>query len=190
MFRLARILIIPASLILLLSTPSSASPQEGNSPKPSPEMVRLSDLIAGEYTVVETHHPRPGGTEWTATGTASYRPGPDGLSVLERYDSRGPRGAFSAIAVLWWDAAASRFRHFECESGESCAVVEDTGAWDGEAIVFTRQIERQGRRIALEGAGTDFTHPSDIVITTDFSVEGGAKTRTMTIRYTRVRRDS
>lgn len=184
-----RFLIVAGALVLALGTPCITPAQPSNPIAPSAEMQRLAASIVGEYTVIETHHPRPGGTEWTATGTASYEMGPDRLSVLERYNSQGPRGAFSAIAAIWWDTAAGRFRHFECESGEECGVVDDSGVWDGQAIVFTRQIEHQGRRIALEER-YDFTRPSEIVISTEFSVEGGPKTRTMTITYRRVRSNS
>src|SRR5512143_3582029 len=75
------------------------------SPTPSPEMQRLSNLIVGTFDIVEKHHARPGAAEWQASGVATYRLGPDGLSVVEDYRSRGPQGEFSAVAVLWWDPA-------------------------------------------------------------------------------------
>ncbi len=156
-------------------------------PAPSPEMRRLSYLIVGTFDVVEKHHGRPGASEWQATGTASYRPGPDGLSVVEDYRSTGPRGAFSAVAVLWWDPEACAFRHFECESGEPCGVVDDKGAWDGEAIVFTRQMDRQGRKIVLEER-YDFSKPDTIVITSRASIDGAPPMTGMTITYTRASR--
>ena len=155
------------------------------SPGPSPEMQRLSNLIVGTFDVVEKHHGRPGAAEWQATGTANYRPGPDGLSVIEDYRSTGRHGAFSAVAVLWWDPEARAFRHFECESGDPCGVVDDKGAWDGEAIVFTRQMDRQGRKIVLEDR-YDFSRPGTIVITSRASVDGAPPMTGMTITYTRV----
>ncbi len=152
--------------------------------QPAPEMQRLSSLIIGDYTVVETHHARPGRAEWTAIGTASYRPGPDAMSIVEDYRSNGPQGAFAAVAIVWWDAGASAFRHFECESGDPCALIDDRGAWDGQAIVFTRQFERQGRKIVYEER-YDFADAKGIAITADFSIDGGPKTRSMTIAYVR-----
>ncbi len=157
------------------------------SPVPPPEMQRLSTLIVGTFDVVEKHHARPGTPEWQASGTATYRPGPDGLSVVEDYRSTGPQGTFTAVAVVWWDVEARAFRHFECESGEACGVVDDKGAWDGEAIVFVRQMERQGRKIALEER-YDFSRADTIVITSRASINGAAPMTGMTITYTRVNR--
>jgi hypothetical protein len=174
------------SLAVLLAVPVRA---QRPAPVASPEMQRLSNLIVGTFDVVEKHHARPGGAEaeWQATGTATYRPGPDGLSVVEDYRSTGRQGAFSAVAVLWWDPETRAFRHFECESGDPCGVVDDKGAWDGEAIVFTRQMDRQGRRIVLEER-YDFSRPDTIVITSRASVDGGPPMTGMTITYTRASR--
>lgn len=169
---------------VLLAAPVRA---QRPSPVPSPEMRRLSNLIVGTFDVVERHHGRPNAAEWQAAGTASYRPGPDGLSVVEDYRSTGPRGAFSAIAVLWWDPEARAFRHFECESGDPCGMVDDKGAWDGEAIVFTRNMDRQGRRIVLEER-YDFSRPDTIVITSRASVDGAPPMTGMTITYTKASR--
>ena len=172
------------AMALVLAAPVHA---QRPSSVPSPEMQRLSNFIVGTFDVVEKHHGRPGAMEWEATGTASYRPGPDRLSVIEDYRSTGPQGAFSAVAVLWWDPEARVFRHFECESGDPCGVVDDKGAWDGEAIVFTRQMERQGRKIVLEER-YDFSTPDTIVITSRASVDGAPPMTGMTITYTRASR--
>ncbi len=173
------------ALTFLLAVPVRA---ERPSPAPQPEMLRLSTLILGTFEVLEKHHGRPGAAEWQAAGTATYRPGPDGLSVVEDYRSSGPRGPFAAVAVLWWDAEARAFRHFECESGDPCGLVDDKGAWDGDAIVFTRQMERQGRKILLEER-YDFSMPNMIVITSRASVDGAPPMTGMTITYTRVNGD-
>lgn len=178
LIHLANVPVISVVVLLSAGVPSARAEQ------PAPEMQRLSSLILGDYTVVETHHARPGRAEWTATGTASYRPGPDAMSIVEDYRSNGPQGAFAAVAVLWWDTGASAFRHFECESGDPCALIDDRGAWDGQAVVFTRHFERQGRKIVYEER-YDFADAKGIVITADFSIDGGPKTRSMTITYVR-----
>lgn len=170
-----------------LAAPAHAQQVAAPAPAPSPEMQRLSRLIAGDFTVVEKHHARPGSAEWLARGTASYVPGPDGCSIVEDYRSNGPRGAFRAVAVLWWDPQAAAFRHFECESGEPCAVVEDKGVWQGQAVVFTRSIERQGKKIALEER-YDFAREGQLIVTASYSVDGGPPVTGMTITYTRTSR--
>ncbi len=170
-------------VLLLLSTPAAG--QAPPDPRgPTPEMQQLAKAIVGTYRIVERHHARPGGAEWVAQGTATYTLGPDGKSVLEQYSSDGPRGKFSAIAVIWWDAKAGAFKHLECESGESCAVVDDAGKWEGSAVVFRRQLEDQGRKVQAQEC-YDFVRPDSIEITSRFSIDGGPLTTSMTITYTR-----
>ena len=163
----------------------AAGQQTAQRPKPSAEMERLTKALAGEYTVVERHHARPGAAEWSITGTARYRPGPDGLSVVEEYESNNPRGPFTAIAVLWWDAALGGFKHFECETGEPCHVLDDAGRWDGDSLVFTREMERQGKKYRLETRYDLGKAPAEATYTTRVSVDGAQPITTMTISYVR-----
>jgi hypothetical protein len=151
--------------------------------QPAPEMQRLSTALVGDYDVVETHHARPGVPEWSITGTARYRPGPDGLSVVEEYQSNKPRGPFSAIAVLWWDAELEVFKHFECETGDPCGIVPDTGRWDGDSVVFTREAERNGKKLRLEARYDLGGAPAAATYTTRVFVNGGVPITTMTITY-------
>ncbi len=172
------------AVVSLLSGPAAAQvPPEPRGP--SPEMERLATLVVGTYKIVERHHARPGGTEWVAQGTATYTPGPDGKSVLEQYASDGPRGTFSAIAVIWWDAKAGVFKHLECETGESCGVVDDAGTWEGSALVFRRQFEYQGRKVQAEDR-YELARPGSLEVTSRFSIDGGPLTTAMTISYARL----
>lgn len=184
MKRLAHVPVVGALFVLMTVAPSPAALGQPQT-TPSPEMQRLSKAIVGTFTVVETHHARPGGSEWTARGTATYAEGPDRMSVVEDYRSTGPRGPFSAVAVVWWDAEAGAFRHFECESGEACGVVDDKGAWEEQAVVFVRHLVRQDRKIRYEER-YDFSRADTIVITASLSVDGGPLVTGMTITYTRV----
>lgn len=165
---------------------ATGSGQQAPAPaQPSLEMQRLSRALVGDYHVVETHHARPGAAEWSITGTARYRPGPDGFSVVEEYQSNNPRGPFTAIAVLWWDADLRAFKHFECETGEPCGIVPDTGRWDGDSVVFTREAERNGRKLRLEARYDLGKAPAEATYTTRVFIDGGAPITTMTITYAR-----
>ena len=152
---------------------------------PAPEMQRLSQALVGDYDVVETHHARPGTPEWSITGSARYRLGPDAASVVEEYESNNPRGPFSAVAVLWWDAELAVFRHFECETGDPCGVVPDTGRWDGDSVVFTREAERNGKKLRLEARYDLGKAPAQATYTTRVFIDGGEPITTMTITYAR-----
>ena len=175
-------LLLPV-LIALAFTAVSPLPQTPHAP--APEMQRFLKGLVGEYTLTETHHARPGNPEWSISGTASYRPGPDGMSVIEQYQSNNPKGPFTAVAVLWWDASLEAFKHFECETGEPCGVVDDVGRWDGNAVVFTREVERQGRKYRLE-ARYDLSHsPAVLTYTTVVIPAGADPITTMTISYRR-----
>ena len=146
---------------------------------------RLADRLVGNYTLTETHHARPGSPEWSISGTASYRSGPDGMSVIEEYQSDNPKGPFTAIAVLWWDDSRGVFKHFECETGEPCGVVDDTGRWDGDSVIFAREIERQGRKYRLEARYDLSNAPRALIYTTVVTPAAGSPMTTMTITYRR-----
>jgi len=165
---------------------AAGSGQQAPAPaQPAPEMQRLSQALVGDYDVVETHYARPGASEWSITGTARYRSGPDGLSVVEEYQSNNPRGPFSAIAVLWWDAELGVFKHFECETGDPCGIVPDTGRWDGDSVVFTRELERNGKKLRLEARYGLGKAPAEATYTTSVFIDGGSPITTMTIIYAR-----
>ncbi|HSK09065.1 MAG TPA: hypothetical protein VK911_05790 [Vicinamibacterales bacterium] len=173
-------------LVLSCGVALAQQPPAPPRPAPTPEMERLSKLIVGDYAVRETHHARPGRPEWSIEGTASYRPGPDGLSVVEEYRSNNPHGPFSAIAVMWWDVERGAFRHFECETGQACDIPDELGSWEGEAVVFRRTLERQGRKIALE-TRFDFGQPSaPLVYSVRYSLDGAAPVTNLTIRHEKI----
>ena len=143
-------------LFTVLTTAASALPRPAQPPTPPPEMQRLADRLVGNYTLTETHHARPGSPEWSISGTASYRSGPDGMSVIEEYQSDNPKGPFTAIAVLWWDDSRGVFKHFECETGEPCGVVDDTGRWDGDSVIFAREIAPKRTSVAPKCSSAPF----------------------------------
>lgn len=155
-------------------------------PAPAVELSRLSKALVGEYTVLERHHATPrNATEWSITGSARYRPGPDGLSIVEEYESNNPRGPFTAIAILWWDPRLGAFKHFECETGEPCGVVDDVGRWEGETVVFVRDLERQGTKYRFEARYDVSKAPAEVTYSTIVRPEGAAPITTMTVSYKR-----
>lgn len=166
------------------TTPAAQAPQQVAATFPSHEMARFAQLVVGRYKVTETHHARPGRPEWAIEGTSTYRLGPNG-SVVEDYQSNNPRGVFTAVAVLWWDAARSAIKHFECETWGGCSVVEDEGRWQGDVLVFAGEVERQGRKVRLE-KHYDFSKPGTFVYRECAAVDGGPLTTLMTITHTRL----
>ncbi len=164
---------------------TGSGPQAAAPAGPAPEMQRLTKALVGDYDVIETHHAHPGAPEWSITGSARYRPGPDAVSVVEEYESNNPRGPFSAIAVLWWDAELAVFKHFECETGEPCGIVPDTGRWDGDSVVFTREAERNGKKLRTEARYDLGRAPAQATYRTRVFIDGGGPITTMTITYTR-----
>src|SRR5579864_5520520 len=64
--------------------------------KPAPEITRLIKMFSGTWTAAEKVEPGPMAPKGaSATGTATFRPGPGGMSLIEEYDSpHGSMGPF------------------------------------------------------------------------------------------------
>src|ERR1700680_199174 len=88
-----------------------------NVAKPIPPMEKLIRALAGEWSTDETYEPSdlvPNGG--TGHSRDSYRVGPAGLSLIEKYHSEGAAGKSWGIGVIWWDEKAQGFHFLWCDS--------------------------------------------------------------------------
>jgi len=61
--------------------------------KPAPEMQKLSKIVVGTWSTTEKHEPSPWAPKGaTGKGTAVFKNGPGGLSVIEEYKSSSNHG--------------------------------------------------------------------------------------------------
>src|SRR5215470_10615770 len=80
--------------------------------KPSPEMQKLSKIVVGTWSTTEKMEPAPLAPKGASgKGTATFKNGPGGLSLIQDYKSSGTMGSFTGHGVMWWDPQACGFLH-------------------------------------------------------------------------------
>jgi hypothetical protein len=152
-------------------------------PKPSPEIQKLSKMVVGTWSTSEKHEPSPWAPKGAAgKGTAVFKNGPAGLSVIQDYKSSSGMGSFTGHGVMWWDAKAGGYKGVWCDSA-GC----DSGGvakWEGSNLVETDESEMMGQKMAMKFTWSDIT-PNSYTLTIDGGPPGGELKRMMTIKYTR-----
>jgi len=155
--------------------------------KPSPEMEKLSKMVVGTWSTTETMEP----SQWapkgaTGKGTAVFKKGPGGLSLVQDYKSSGDMGSFAGHGVMWWDAQAGGFKGIWCDSmtPTGCAVHKGLAKWDGNNLVGADETEMMGQKVAMKNTWSDTT-PNSFTLTMEGGPPGGEMKRMMTIKYTR-----
>jgi hypothetical protein len=153
--------------------------------KPSAEMEKLSKMLVGTWSTTEKHEPSPWAPKGaTGKGTAVFKSGPGGLSLVQDYKSSGTMmGSFSGHGVMWWDAKAGGYQGLWCDPG-GCEVGKGVAKWEGNNLVGTDESEMMGQKMAMKESWTDIT-PNSFTFVMDGGPPGGEMKRMMTIKYTR-----
>jgi hypothetical protein len=158
--------------------------------KPGPEMEKLKKTFLGTWRTTEKHEPSmwmpKGGT---GKGTATYKLGPGGLSLIEDYRSSSSMGGkFMGHGVIWWDDKEKGYKSIWCDnmSPGGCEVSRGVGRWEGNAIMFDNETEmgEQKMKMTMKEVITDIT-PKGFTFTMDMGPTGGEIKRVMTIKYAR-----
>jgi hypothetical protein len=131
---------------------------------PAPQMEKLIDALAGEWSTVETYEasdtmPKGG----TGHSRDSYRAGPARLSLIEEYHGDGDAGKAWGAGVIWWDSAVQGSHFVWCDTyalDRGCRVSSEVGRWDGEDFVQTDMREVSGKRVFQKEVWSDLTSNS------------------------------
>ena len=102
----------------------------------APEMERLIKLYRGtwEYTETYSKSPRlPNGGENTGIYTSDL--GPGGMSIVNRFHSKGPAGDSEGLLVMTWDPKEKAYKAYAFGSDFQGALVE-TGQFEGDTLIF------------------------------------------------------
>jgi uncharacterized protein DUF1579 len=156
--------------------------------KPSPEMQELSKMVVGTWSSAEKQEPSPWAPKGaTGKGTAVFKNGPGGLSVIQDYKSSSGMGGFAGHGVLWWDAQARGYKGIWCDSMTpgGCQISKGLAKWDGNNLVGTDESEMMGQKVAMKETWTDIT-PNSFTFVMEGGPPGGEMKRMMTIKYTRM----
>ena len=155
--------------------------------KPSPMMQKLSKMMIGTWSTSEKHEPSPWAPNGaTGKGTAVFKHGPGGLSLLEDYRSTSGLGTFAGHGVIWWDDKAGGYKSTWCDSmtPAGCEVSNGLAKWEGDSLVGTNDTEMMGQKFTLKETWSDIT-PNSFTFSMDGGAPGGEMKHMMTIKYTR-----
>ncbi|MGI9103260.1 MAG: DUF1579 family protein [Terriglobales bacterium] len=165
---------------------SSEKPAAGmQMPKPSPEMQKLTKMMAGTWNTAEKMEPMMGMPASEGKGTATFTRGPGGLSLIQNYSSQGSMGKFSGHGVSYWDDKAKAYSGLWCDSMTpgGCANA-GTSKWEGDKLVGTMEMDMGGKKETMRMTYSDIK-PDSMLFTMESSENGGPMKKTGTIEYTR-----
>ena len=71
-------------------------------PQPTAEMQRLTNMLAGRWSIRQDFEPRVGLSKGrVGQGTEGWRPGPGSLSLMEEIQTRVGDREFSGLGLIW-----------------------------------------------------------------------------------------
>lgn len=134
-----------AGLQRMQAKSAAARPQRSN----APEMERLIKLYRGtwEYTETYSKSPQlPNGGENTGIYTSEL--GPGGMSIVNRFHSKGPVGDFEGLLVMTWDAKEKAYKVYVFGNESPGALVE-TGQFEGDTLIFRANFNMGEKSIPI-----------------------------------------
>lgn len=155
-------------------------------PKPSPEMQKLSKMLAGKWTAVTKTEPMGGMPGGEAKGEATFSRGPGGLSLIEDFKSEGGGfGSFRGHGVTYWDDKEKNYTGMWCDSMTPTGCSNGgTSKWDGDKIVgFMEMPDEKGQVQKYRMTYADIK-PDSVTFTME-APDGSNYKPMMTIVYTR-----
>jgi Protein of unknown function (DUF1579) len=155
-------------------------------PKPSPEMQKMTKMLAGKWTaVVKTEAMGPGMPAGEAKGDATFTRGPGGLSLIEEFHSTGAMGAFRGHGVTYWDDKAKNYTGVWCDTMTPSGCGNGgTSKWEGDKIVGFMEMPDEKGQIQKYRMTYGDIKPDSVTFTME-APDGGNYKPMMTIVYTR-----
>jgi hypothetical protein len=115
----------------------------------APEMERLIKLYRGTWEFTEAYSKSPAfpnGAENTGIYTSEL--GPGGMSIVNRFHSKGPAGEFEGLLVMTWDAREKAYKAYVFGNDFPGALVE-TGQFEGDTLVFRANLSMGEKSIPI-----------------------------------------
>ncbi|MGH9630088.1 MAG: DUF1579 family protein [Bryobacteraceae bacterium] len=163
----------------------SKEPAASEMPKPTPaaEMKELTSL-AGTWSVEEIHEPSPWLPEGgTGKGTANFRLGPGGFSVMLDYKSEsGVMPGFHGHGLMTFSESEKVYKSVWVDSVTQ-DVIMSKGTKQGGNLVYAGEFTFMGKKMTSRDVISDRT-PNSFTATT-FLNDGSGEKKAMTVKYTR-----
>ena len=133
-------------ILMLAASAVSFSAQAPPPAKPGPEMQRLQALV-GNWTFTEEYEKTPM-TPQGGEGKGSFRTrlGPGGFSIVSDFEGVWPVGKFEGLQIITWDAKENAYKSYTL-GNDFPGVMVATGHWEGNALVFTGEVEFAGSKM-------------------------------------------
>jgi Protein of unknown function (DUF1579) len=157
----------------------------GMATKQAAEMQKALQQMQGTWStkgVMEKSDFMPQGA--TDTGTAVFKPGPGGMSMVQEYHSKGGMGDFHGMGVTWFDPKDQMFHSIWCDSMSPNGCADSgTGKWEGDKIVMNTKFDMGGKSYDMHSTigpfeGNTFKYSEEVG-------ENGQLKPAMTITYTK-----
>lgn len=155
--------------------------------KPSPEMQKMTKMFVGKWTAVVKTEAMAGMPASESKGSATFRSGPGGLSLIEEFrTTSGAMGSFSGHGVTYWDAQARNYTGMWCDSMTPTGCLPGgTSKWEGDNIVgFMDSPDETGKMTKYRMTYSDMK-PDSVTFTMEQPDNNGGYKKVMTIVYTR-----
>src|SRR6266571_262263 len=139
---------------------STRQPPGKRTPQPSPEMQKLVNALSGTWSLREEYEhidSMPGGG--LGKGDVVWRPGPGGLSLIEDYHSKNPKGHVFGLSVTWWDEIAKGYWALWCADSlpTGCTVMARLAKWEGNQLVLGDEFASGGKKFTFKETVSDIT---------------------------------
>ena len=136
---LIALLILSATVVISLRAESVETAQEGQAPKPGPEMQKLNFLIGtwdmqSEY---EKSPMMPSGAK--QNGWYKAQMGPGGFSVIADFEEDGPSGKSIGHEIISWDPNKKAYTVVVLGNGFP-GIVIGAAKWQGDDLVILNDV--------------------------------------------------
>jgi len=137
------------------------------SSRPSPEMSRLAQALAGDWSnseVMERSGFFPSGGERRGSSHCQLDTG--GTTLICQGESDGTAGMLNHLIVMWWDDRAKLYGSFACfkENGDAGCKVRGTAHWEGDLFVNDYTEEVEGKPTKFRDSFVEITPKSHTLI--------------------------
>ena len=137
------------------------------SSQPSPELSRLAQALAGDWSnseVMERSGFFPSGGERRGSSHCQLDTG--GTTLICQGESDGTAGMLNHLIVMWWDDRAKLYGFFACfkENGDAGCKVRGTAHWEGDLFVNDYTEEVEGKPTKFRDSFVEITPKSHTLI--------------------------
>lgn len=157
----------------------------GTTTRNTAELDRFANFVLGSWAVRESHEASDMGPAGSSAGTALFRKGPGGFSIIENLRTTGSQGRFEGLGITWWDARQQAYKTVWCDSSAPECDAGSAAKWEGGNLVAHSQMDMPGgKKVDTKGVYSEIT-PKSFTFTMYAGTDENSMKPFMTMRYIR-----